>query len=127
MSWIEANVNWILIVTGIMTASMIVYTFAPRFMVQYYFRETLDGTGPTMLARSWGLLIFGIGLLLIYASGNEAVRLPVLIFATLSKLAFAGMILGQGARMRKLPAGHTAIGDLIMAALFLWYLAATEL
>ena len=69
-------------------------------------------------------MIFSTGLLLIYAAYREEARLPILVFASFTKLTVAGLVLSNGARYARKLAMQVAIGDLTMVGLFVWYLLA---
>jgi len=60
--------------------------------------------------------------LLIYAAYHEEARLPILLFASFTKLTFAGLVLSNGGRYVRKFALQIAVGDLTMVGLFSWYL-----
>ena len=124
MSWIVTNMDWVLIVCGALTATMLVPMIAPRLAFNYMFSEVADGPLGDLLTRNWGQMIFATGLLLIYAAFHEEARLPVLVFASFTKLTFAALVLSNGGRYARKLAMQIAVGDLIMAGLFVWYLLA---
>ena len=123
MSWITANIEWIMIVSGVLTASMILQAVAPRYAVTQTFGEDLPGPLGEAFTRLLGFVIFLVGALLIYTAGDPAAREPVLILAAIGKTAFAGLIFREGSRWLKKPAALMAAGDLEMVVLFVWYLA----
>ena len=124
MSWIIANIDWILIVCGALTATMLLPMIAPRFAFKQMFGEVPDGPLGKLLTRNWGQMIFATGLLLIYAAYHEEARLPILIFASFTKLTFATLVLSNGDRYARKLAFLIAMGDLGMSGLFVWYLFA---
>lgn len=126
MSWIITNMEWILIVGGALTTSMIVPMVAPRFAFNFMFGEVADGPLGTLLSRNWGQMIFATGLLLIYAAYHEEARLPILLFASFTKLTFALLVISNWARYKGKPAILVAFGDVILAGLFVWYLLVTS-
>ena len=71
-------------------------------------------------------MIFATGLLLIYAAYHEEARLPILVFASFTKLTFAALVLSNGGRYRRKLATQVAVGDLTMVGLFSWYLLAAS-
>ena len=124
MSWIVANIRWILIVSGLATSSMLAMAVAPRFAVRYVFGEEASGAVSDVMARTWGVMIFASGAALIYAAFDEAVRVPVMVLAIIGKGAFSASVLASNLRRQR--AFSMALADLVMVALFAWYLAATR-
>ena len=124
MNWIVTNMYWVLIVCGVLTATMILPMVAPRFAFKYMFGEAADGPLGELLTRNWGQMICATGLLLIYAAYHEEARLPILMFAAFTKLTFASLVISNGGRYARKIAMQVAFGDLIMVGLFGWYLIA---
>lgn len=126
MGWIVTNMYWILIVCGALTATMVLPMIAPRFASRHMFGEVADGPLGELVTRNWGQMIFATGLLLIYAAYHEEARLPILVFASFSKLTYAALVLSNGGRYARKLAMQAATGDLIMVGLFVWYLLAAS-
>jgi hypothetical protein len=126
MSWIVANIDWVLIVCGALTSTMLLPMIAPRFAFNSMFGEVADGALGDLLARNWGQMIFATGLLLIYASYHAEARMPILVFASFTKLTFAVLVLSNSGRYARKLAMPVALGDLIMVGLFVWYLLAAS-
>jgi hypothetical protein len=124
MSWIVTNMYWVLIVCGVLTATMILPMVAPRFAFKHIFGEAADGPLGELLTRNWGQMICATGLLLIYAAYHEEARLPILMFAAFTKLTFASLVISNGGRYARKLAMQVAFGDLTMVGLFVWYLLA---
>jgi hypothetical protein len=124
MNWIVANIDWVLIVCGALTTTMLLPMVAPRFAFNFIFGEVPDRPLGELLTRNWGQMIFATGLLLIYAAYHEEARLAILMFASFTKLTFASLVILNGARYVRKPAFQVACGDLIMVGLFVWYLIA---
>jgi hypothetical protein len=125
VNWIVSNIHWVLIVCGVLTATMLFPMIAPRRAFDLMFGEVADGPLGELLTRNWSQMIFATGLLLIYAAYHEEARLPILIFASFSKLTFASLVISNGGRYARKMAMQIAGGDLIMVGLFAWYLVAT--
>lgn len=73
----------------------------------------------------WGLVVFGIGLLLVLAADNEALRVPVMIAAAIEKLGLIGLVMiniKQTFAKAMLPA---VVFDTVCVILYTWYLIAT--
>jgi hypothetical protein len=96
---------------------------APRSAFKLMFGEVADGPLGELLTRNWGQMIFATGLLLIYAGCHEEARMPILLFASFTKLTFASLVISNGRRYARKLAMQVAGGDLIMVGLFVWYLA----
>lgn len=121
--WIVRNIDWILIVSGALTCSLLTMAVAPRVAMRSMFGETADGPVANLIARSWGAMIFASGLMLIYAAWHAEVRLPILLYSIVGKLGFIGLVLAEP-RFRR-PNTLTAVGgDLVIVALLGWYLLA---
>jgi hypothetical protein len=74
------------------------------------------------LARHWGLLIFLIGILLIYAASLPAVRDPAMVVALVEKFALGAGVFGTS--LGKYPvAVAIAAGDSAIALIYGLYLA----
>ena len=119
---IHSNIEIILIITGLATASMWLQAMAPARTL-----KTMNGlsvTDPVALffARAVGLAVGSLGALILCAAFLPALRIPVLSVAILGKTGFVAAILtgapdiGPGFRM-------TAIVDSICVALYVAYLA----
>jgi hypothetical protein len=126
MRWVVANIDWILIVCGALTATMLLPMITPRFAFKHLFDEVPEGALGELLMRNWGQMIFATGLLLIYAAYHEEARLPIMAFASFTKLTFATLVLSNGGRYARKLAMLVAVGDLGMVALFVWYLIAAS-
>jgi hypothetical protein len=124
MSWIVTNSYWVLIVCGALTTTMLFPMIAPRRAFKLMFGEVADGSLGALLTRNWGQMIFATGLLLIYAAYHEEARLPILVFASFTKLTFASLVISNRGRYARRLAMQVAVGDLIMVGLFVWYLVA---
>jgi hypothetical protein len=126
MSWIVTNIYWVLIVCGVLTTTMLFPMIAPCRAFKLIFGEVPDGPLSKLLARNWGQIIFSTGLLLFYAACHEEARLPILMFASFTKLTFASLVISNGGRYAKKMAMQLACGDLTMVGLFVWYLIAVS-
>jgi len=119
---IRAHIELILIVTGALTAMAVLQFIAPTPVLRMIAGEAPTDEVGLALARHWGLLIFLIGILLIYAAFHPAIREPVMVVAVVEKFALgAGVLLTS---LRKYPvAVAIATGDSIIALIYVLYLA----
>ena len=124
MSWIITNIYWVLVIGGLLTTSMVFPMLFPKKASKYIFGEIAEGALGTLFTRSWGQMIFSTGLLLVYAAYHPEARLPILVFASFTKLTFAILAISNGRRYLHKLAMPIAFGDLTMVLLFVWYLLA---
>ena len=118
---IASNIEAVLIVTGALTAGMLAQFLAPRWILRHAFGEVPSGAVSIALARHWGLLLFCVGALLIYAGFHPAVRTPALVLASIEKVGFVGCVFGSSLRRRPAVAAM-AIGDGVMVLVYVLYL-----
>jgi hypothetical protein len=124
--WIVANIDWVLVVCGVLTCSMLLMAVAPKVAMLATFGEVAEGPVANLIARSWGAMIFASGLMLIYAASHAQARLPILLYSIAGKLGFIVLVLAEP-RFRRRPSALIAVaGDLAIVALLGWYLLATE-
>lgn len=123
MAILVDNMQWVLLVCGLLTLSMIQAVFAPRATVRAYFGEAQEGPQFDLIVRNWGMLIAAGGALLVWASFEPGVRLAAIVLAGVTKIAFIALMLGSGVMKRQ--AWVALVADSFMAALFAAYLLAT--
>jgi len=98
-SMIATRIELILIVSGAATATMLSQFFAPPPVLRLIYGEARTDGVSVALARQWGLLIFCVGALLIYAAFYPPVRAPILVFAVMEKVGLGGVcVLGPSLR-----------------------------
>ena len=119
---ITSNIEVILIITGLLTAAMLVQFVAPSWTLRHTFGEVPSGTVSIVLARHWGLLLFCIGMLLVYAAFHPTVRQPVVVAASVEKVGFVACVFGTSLRHKPL-AAMMAAGDALMTVVYVLYLA----
>jgi hypothetical protein len=119
---ITSNIEIVLIITGALTATMLVQFIAPSWIVPRTFGEVPSGAATMMFARHWGLLLFCVGVLLVYAAFDPAIRRAAVVLASIEKAGFAACVLGTPLRERPI-AAMMAIGDALMVVIYALYLA----
>jgi hypothetical protein len=124
--WIVHNVRWIMLVSGVLTATMVQAAITPDAALQSNFGETVNGPLAHLVVRNWGALIALIGGMLIYGAFDPRQRALALIVAGASKLVFIALVLSEGARYLGYQAGMAVAIDSVMVVLFGWYLAAAR-
>ncbi|HKI36669.1 MAG TPA: hypothetical protein VKA46_32740 [Gemmataceae bacterium] len=120
---LAAQIELILLVTGLATAAALALCLAPVTMMKLLFGQAPSDALGLLIARHWGLLVSLVGGLLIYAAYHAEVRVPTLIVAIAEKAAFAlGVFISP---FRRRPTVLVmALADAGMAAVYLIYLAA---
>jgi hypothetical protein len=126
VSLLVDNMQWVLLVCGLLTLSMIQAVFAPRATMRAYFGETPDSKAADLLMRNWGMLVAAGGALLVYAASTPEARPVALVFTGLTKLSFISLVLMAGGSFLKKQAGLAIVIDGIMVVLFAAYLVATQ-
>ena len=118
---LAAQIELILLLTGLATAGALALFLAPVTMMKLLFGQAPSDALSLLLARHWGLLVCLVGGLLIYAAYHAEVRVPALIVASVEKAAFAlGMFLSP---FRRRPTVLVmALADAGMATMNVMYL-----
>ena len=119
---IVTAIRWIMLISGILTATMVYAAIDPEGSMRSTFGETLPAGAPALVIRNWGALIALVGAMLIYGAFNVSVRPLVLVVAGVSKAVFIGLVLSEGTRYLG-TAGIPVAVDSVMIVLFAWYLA----
>ena len=118
--------RWIMLVSGILTATMVQAAITPDAALQSNFGETVSGPLAHLVVRNWGALIALVGGMLIYGAFNPLQRPLVLIVAGASKVIFIALVLSEGTRYLSYQAGVAVAVDSVMVILFVWYLIAAR-
>jgi hypothetical protein len=119
---ITSNIEVILIVTGVLTATMLVQFVAPSWTLRHTFGEVPTGTVSIVLARHWGLLLFSVGMLLVYSAFHPMVRQPAVVAASIEKAGFVACVFGTSLRQKPI-ASMMATGDALMTVVYVLFLA----
>jgi len=117
---ITSHIDVVLFVTGVCTASALVLFLLPSRALRQIIG---DDPGPVSigLLRHWGLLLFCVGALLVYAAFHPPVRAPAVVLASVEKLGFAVCVFGTMLRQRPI-VSLMAAADLAMVLLYALYL-----
>lgn len=119
---IATHIELILVVTGAATAIAVGQFIAPLPVLRLTYGEAPTDPVSVALARHWGLLIFCVGALLVYAAFHPPIRAPIMVFAVIEKVAFAGCVLGTSLRKHRVAAAMAA-ADLLIAVVYGLYFA----
>lgn len=68
MKWIIAKFKWIMLVTGVLTASMFYYAIAPNAALRADFGQGRKGPLAELIVRNWGVLVGLVGVMLVYGA-----------------------------------------------------------
>jgi hypothetical protein len=117
-----AQFQWVMLVSGLLTLTMLYAAVAPRAALQATFGETLEGPLAEMIVRNWGALIGLVGAMLVWGAFQPEQRPLILVVAAASKLVFVGLVVSHPPYRRK--AMVPVAVDLVMIALFAAYLLA---
>ncbi len=119
---LAAQIELILLITGLATAGALVVFLAPVTMMKILFGQAPSDTLSLLIARHWGLLVALVGVLLVYAAYQAEMRVPTLIVAIVEKLAIA-LALFMSPFRRRPAVLAVALADAGMAAVYLIYLS----
>lgn len=126
MKWIFAQFKWIMLASGILTASVFYNAVAPQAALRSAFGQGLEGPLAELIVRNWGVLVGLVGLMLIYGAFVPPARRLVLSVAALSKAAFVALLLTVGHDFLGQQIGIALWVDSVEALLFFAYLLSTR-
>lgn len=95
---ITANIQIILIITGLATATTLAQFIAPTQVIRSTYGEVLTSTVSIAIARNWGLGVFCVGALLVYSAFHLELRAAAMTVAIVGKVGFIAGILGTSLR-----------------------------
>ena len=116
---IGMHIEIILIVTGATTAMALALFIAPAPVSRIIYGATPTEVVGIAMVRHWGLLVFLVGVLLIYAAFHPEVREPVVVVAAIEKIAFSLGIFGTPLRRYPIAAGIAAT-DILIPLVYLY-------
>ena len=117
MNWVVENIQAILVVCGLLTATMFQFVIRPAPAARSTYGEAVDGTLGGVVIRGWGLLIALTGGMLVWAAFHPETRTLAIGVALISKVFYMGQLASKGGRFLKGMAGLTVALDLVMAGL----------
>src|SRR5262245_61017994 len=119
---LAAHIELILLITGLATAGVLVLSLAPVPVLKVLFGQAPSDALGLFIARHWGLLVFLVGALLIFAAYHPEVRGPTLIVAIVEKVVLVvGLLISPFRRRSTVLA--VALADACMSAVYVMYLA----
>ena len=126
MRWVVANIDRIMILSGLLTMTMIYAALAPDAALRATFGESVSGPAADIVVRNWGALIALVGATLIYGARRPAVRPLALAVAGASKAIFIALVLSHGGRFLGYQAGIAVVVDALWVLVFASYLLAVR-
>ncbi|WP_426416633.1 hypothetical protein [Aestuariirhabdus sp. LZHN29] len=120
MNFIVKNTKWVMLVSGILTATMFYGLFAPQAALESMFGASFNGVLQSIVIRSWSALIGLIGVVLICGFFNENVRKYSFAIAAFSKFIFVLLVLlyGQDFLSKVLPAITMDVIVIVVAVIY---------
>lgn len=126
MSLLVRNIKWIMLVTGLLTATMFYNAIDPQGSMIANFGHGLDSPLADLIVRNWGILVGLVGLMLVYGAFVPLARRLVLSVAALSKGAFVILLLTIGSAYLGQRIRFAVVVDGLEVLLFVAYLLATR-
>lgn len=121
MGLIARHFRWLMLVSGVLTATMFYGLFAPQETLQSMFGASFDGQLQSLVIRSWSALVGLMGVLLIYGALNARHRTLCAVIAALSKAVFVSLLIVHGqAYLAK--AAAAVVLDVLVIVFTLFYL-----
>nr|WP_100546732.1 MULTISPECIES: hypothetical protein [unclassified Pseudomonas] len=123
MDFIARNFRWLMLLSGVLTATMFYGLFAPQEALQSMFGASFEGQLQSLVVRSWSALVGLIGVLLIYGALSPKHRVLCAVIAALSKAIFVSLLLTHGQDYLSKAAPAIALDLLVIAFTLLFLLA----
>lgn len=115
------HIKVILILTGLITMLPVLQFFAPELMLQQQSLYVSDAAG-MLFARHWGLVVFCIGALLVYAGKDPLARRPIIAAGLVQKLGLVVLLMMDWSNPALQGLHIVAVFDAICVALYAAYL-----
>ena len=96
MNFIIKNIKWVMLISGVLTATMFYGLFAPQSALESMFGASFNGSLESIVIRSWSALVGLIGAVLIFGAFNEKHRVFSISIAASSKIIFVLLMLIYG-------------------------------
>lgn len=126
MNWLARSMKWIMLITGLLTASIFYYAISPQDSLAADFGHGLDDPLAVLIVRNWAILVGLVGMMLIYGAFVPPARRLVLSVAALSKIAFVLLMLGAGSAYLAYRIRYAVVIDSLEVLIFLAYLLTTR-
>lgn len=118
------HIKIILIVTGLITMLPALQFLAPDPMLQLQGLSVSDEAG-RLFARHWGLVVFCVGALLVYAAKDPLARRPIIAAGLLQKLGLVTLLVMDWNNPALQGLHPVAVFDAVCVALYAVYLVSS--
>ena len=125
MNFIIKNFKWVMMLSGVLTATTFYGLFAPQAILESMFGTSFEGSLETLIIRSWSALVGLIGLVLIYGAISKSHRVFCISLAALSKVIFVSLVLIYGQAFLG-TAAPAIIFDCVVIVLALFFLVSVR-
>ena len=126
MNFVIGNFKWLMLVSGVLTATMFYGLFSPQAALESMFGTTFSGQLESLVIRSWSALVGLMGVILIYGALNEKHRAFCAAIAASSKAIFVTLVLIYGQAFLS-KAAATIIMDIVVISATLIFLLALRI
>jgi hypothetical protein len=96
MNFVIKNIRWVMLISGVLTASMFYGVFAPQPALESMFGASFNGELESIVVRSWSALVGLMGVVLLYGAFNEKHRVFCISVAAMSKIIFVSLMVIYG-------------------------------
>lgn len=126
MTFIARHFKWLMLVSGVLTATMFYGLVAPQAALESMFGTSFDGQLESIIIRSWSALVGLIGVVMIYGALNERHRVFSASIAALSKAIFVSLVVIYGQEFLGSVAPAIALDLLVIASTLLFLLTTRQ-
>ncbi|WP_394236181.1 hypothetical protein [Pseudomonas anguilliseptica] len=123
MNVVIGNFKWLMLVSGVLTASMFYGLFAPQAALESMFGASFSGQLQSIVIRSWSALVGLMGVILIYGALSEKHRAFCAAIAATSKAIFVTLVLVYGQAFLGKAAAAIIMDCVVIAATLIYLLA----
>ena len=123
MNFLLGNFKWLMLVSGVLTASMFYGLFAPQAALESMFGAAFSGQLESIVIRSWSALVGLMGVILIYGALSEKHRAFCATIAATSKAIFVTLVLVYGQAFLNQAAAAIIMDIVVISATLIFLLA----
>jgi len=123
MNFVLGNFKWLMLVSGVLTASMFYGLFAPQAALESMFGVSFTGQLESIMIRSWSALVGLMGVILIYGALNEKHRAFCAAITATSKAIFVTLVLVYGQAFLSKAAAAIIMDLVVISATLIFLLA----
>ncbi|OJJ15667.1 hypothetical protein BKI52_37930 [marine bacterium AO1-C] len=119
---ITPYINIILYITGGLTAAMIFQFLLPKLMLEKVNEVKITSPAGMFYARHWGLTVFSVGALLVYAGYQPIYREPIILAATIEKVGLILLLMADFKKPYTKKLKLAMYFDMVCVTLYILYL-----